>query len=231
MLGASSTCRRRSRRAASCLGHDRPRAEREGCATPSTRLSATAPASCSPCSARWRASPGSSKSSSATSPARAGVIRGRCLSYGEGITYWPLREAVKSASGSRTPTLTRWSRSSPPRLWRRGRPHRPPGCRGDRPRSGARRRRALRGAGAVRGVGQPAAPVVVFEDIHWGEPAFSSSWSTSRTGRGMRRSCSSALPGPSCSNFDPVGATERHIDSVGGSVRGGKRSADRQPGR
>jgi tetratricopeptide (TPR) repeat protein len=27
------------------------------------------------------------------------VLRGRCLSYGEGITYWPLREAVQEAAG------------------------------------------------------------------------------------------------------------------------------------
>ena len=29
----------------------------------------------------------------------ATVLSGRCLSYGEGITYWPLREAVKQAAG------------------------------------------------------------------------------------------------------------------------------------
>lgn len=29
---------------------------------------------------------------------RAGVFRGRCLSYGEGITYWPLAEVVKDAA-------------------------------------------------------------------------------------------------------------------------------------
>ena len=30
---------------------------------------------------------------------RALVVRGRCLPYGEGITYWPLAEAVKEAVG------------------------------------------------------------------------------------------------------------------------------------
>jgi len=29
----------------------------------------------------------------------AGVVRGRCLPYGEGITFWPLAEAVKAAAG------------------------------------------------------------------------------------------------------------------------------------
>ena len=30
---------------------------------------------------------------------RAGVLRGRCLSYGEGITYWPIREILHAAAG------------------------------------------------------------------------------------------------------------------------------------
>ena len=33
------------------------------------------------------------------SAARATVLRGRCLSYGQGITYWPLREIVAEAAG------------------------------------------------------------------------------------------------------------------------------------
>src|SRR4051794_31912413 len=32
---------------------------------------------------------------------RATVLRGRCLSYGEGVTYWPISEIVRSASGIR----------------------------------------------------------------------------------------------------------------------------------
>jgi len=32
---------------------------------------------------------------------RATVLRGRCLSYGEGITFWPLAEMVKQAAGIR----------------------------------------------------------------------------------------------------------------------------------
>ena len=30
---------------------------------------------------------------------RANVVRGRCLSYGEGITYWPVAEIVRAATG------------------------------------------------------------------------------------------------------------------------------------
>ena len=27
------------------------------------------------------------------------MLRGRCLSYGEGVTYWPLVEMVRQAAG------------------------------------------------------------------------------------------------------------------------------------
>ena len=75
--------------------------------------------------------------------------------------------------------------------------------------------------------------VVVFEDIHWGEPAFFelveyvADWARDAP---ILLVC---LARPELLELRPGwgGGTERHIDSVGGSVRGGKRSADRQPGR
>ena len=52
--------------------------------------------SSSPCSAMpASASRGSSQSCSPTLDAR--VVRGRCLSYGEGITYWPVVEVAEAA--------------------------------------------------------------------------------------------------------------------------------------
>ena len=30
---------------------------------------------------------------------RAFIVSGRCLAYGEGITFWPLAEALKNAAG------------------------------------------------------------------------------------------------------------------------------------
>lgn len=33
---------------------------------------------------------------------RADVLRGRCLAYGEGITFWPLAEVVRNATGARS---------------------------------------------------------------------------------------------------------------------------------
>ena len=59
-----------------------------------------APVSSSRCSASpASASRGSSRSSSTSSAGQALVARGRCLPYGEGITYWPLLEAVNEAVG------------------------------------------------------------------------------------------------------------------------------------
>jgi predicted ATPase/class 3 adenylate cyclase len=108
---------------------------------------------------------------------RAEVLRGRCLSYGQGITFWPVAEVVKGAAGLQD---------------------------FDEP-EGVERKIADRLAGdeyaaaianrlaQVIGVASGSAPpeeaqwavrrlletlgsqnpvVVVFDDIHWGEPAF-----------------------------------------------------------
>ena len=34
-----------------------------------------------------------------TRAVRVNVLTGRCLPYGEGITFWPLREVIRQASG------------------------------------------------------------------------------------------------------------------------------------
>ena len=105
------------------------------------------------------------------------VARGRCLPYGEGITYWPVREAVRDAAGLDD------AASADKNLARAG------GA------SGRRRDAALvaQRLGEVVGLSdrlssaeetfwavrtfvetlarrQPL--VVVFDDIHWGEPTF-----------------------------------------------------------
>ena len=48
-----------------------------------------------PASAR----PGWSREFTSASADTALVIRGRCLPYGDGITFWPLREIVRDAAG------------------------------------------------------------------------------------------------------------------------------------
>ena len=89
------------------------------------------------------------------------VVRGRCLSYGEGITYWPVVEVVKQIE-DRWPELIHDESVRSPL-------------------------EALLGSGEVTALGPEIAwavrklleaaaadkPLVcVFDDIHWGEPAF-----------------------------------------------------------
>jgi predicted ATPase/DNA-binding SARP family transcriptional activator/class 3 adenylate cyclase len=107
---------------------------------------------------------------------RALVTRGRCLPYGEGITYWPLREAVKAGAGledtdSAHDAIAKLATSIGE------------GERGDRiARQAAELVGLETGTGveeafsAVRSLfeawGRTEPLVVVFDDIHWGEPAF-----------------------------------------------------------
>ena len=85
----------------------------------------------------------------------ARVVAGRCLSYGEGITYFPVVEVIKQLG---TP------------------PGRSGGCGGARGRCSGRATRATSPdeiAWAFRKLLEQAAPlVVVFDDIQWGEETF-----------------------------------------------------------
>jgi class 3 adenylate cyclase len=84
----------------------------------------------------------------------ATVVRGRCLSYGEGISYWPVTEVVKqlgpdgSVIGPLASILGDDSAASSSEeiAW------------------------AFRKLLESRAADQPL--VVVFDDVHWGEPAF-----------------------------------------------------------
>ena len=86
----------------------------------------------------------------------ATVVRGRCLSYGEGITYWPVTEVLKQLAAAtpsrREPALASIlgddsAASSPTEIaW------------------------AFRKLLESRAAERPL--VVVFDDVHWGEPAF-----------------------------------------------------------
>jgi class 3 adenylate cyclase/tetratricopeptide (TPR) repeat protein len=95
----------------------------------------------------------------------ASVLTGRCLSYGEGITYWPLREIVGQATGSRSVDQLLEGSAD-----------------GD---IVALRIDAAIGAGTggavkedvswavrklVEALAREAPLLLVFEDIHWGEP-------------------------------------------------------------
>ena len=84
----------------------------------------------------------------------ATVVRGRCLSYGEGISYWPVTEVVKQLAPAGEPVGPLAS------------------ILGDDTASGSPEeiawafRKLLEAQAAERPV------VVVFDDLHWGEPTF-----------------------------------------------------------
>ncbi|HJU37291.1 MAG TPA: adenylate/guanylate cyclase domain-containing protein [Gaiellaceae bacterium] len=82
------------------------------------------------------------------------VVRGRCLSYGEGITYWPLVEVVVQLG--RRPSDPRAAAAIASLLGESAEPA-----------------SADEIAWAFRKLLEEAAPVVcVFDDLHWAEPTF-----------------------------------------------------------
>ena len=152
----------------------RARATRPGVPRRSSRI---ARATCSRCSA----APGVGKSRLAAEFAdavagEATVLRGRCLPYGDGITYWPIGEIVRVGGRDRGggPGGGRPGEGPRPARGRTGGgPHRPGGRGGDRALGRARPpqeelfwaiRRLLEHLAAERPL------VVVIEDIHWAEP-------------------------------------------------------------
>ena len=112
----------------------------------------------------------------------ARVVRGRCLPYGEGITYWPVVEVVKQLDALAV------------RPGRRGGD--PLAARRDRGRRPRRRRSPGRSASCSRSRRRSSSSSTTSS----GARRRSSTWSsTSRCSRAALRSCSSAWPGPSCS--------------------------------
>ena len=119
----------------------------------------------------------------------ARVVRGRCLSYGEGITYWPVVEVLKQldalpsdpAAAALAPLAARRDRARERR--RRRSPGPSASCSRSRRRSGRSSASSTTSTGARRR---------------------SSTWSsTSPTSPATRRSCSSAWRGRSCSTRGP----------------------------
>jgi DNA-binding SARP family transcriptional activator len=93
------------------------------------------------------------------------VLAGRCIPYGEGITFWPLREMVAQLTGDRPLREIVASEESPEMLAERIEEAIVTG----EPTSGRDEiffsfRRLL------RAVAQEEALVLIFEDIHWAEP-------------------------------------------------------------
>jgi class 3 adenylate cyclase len=144
----------------------------------------------------------------------ATVLRGRCLPYGKGITFWPLIEIIRSSGGLAEGDSPADARDR--LLW----------LLEDEDRAELITDRLVQMVGlgtgaaeteelfwAVRKLFEALArrrPVmVVFDDIHWAERHSSTSSSTWRTGPGKRPCSFCASPGPSCWRPAPHGAAER----------------------
>ena len=110
-----------------------------------------------------------------SSAGEAAVLRGRCLSYGDGITFWPLAEVLRQAAGIVAEDGEEDARAKLE------------SCLGERLADAASRVESVMGLSrhaygkdelfwAVRAVLQELARrrplVVVFDDIHWAEPTF-----------------------------------------------------------
>jgi len=106
---------------------------------------------------------------------RAQVLRGRCLSYGEGITFWPLVEAVRQAAAIREDDPPQTARGKLEMLA------------GDGNAAVADRVAAAIGLGVeqfaldelfwgarklLETLARQRPLVVLFDDIHWAEPTF-----------------------------------------------------------
>ncbi len=147
--------------------------------------------------------------------------QGRCLPYGEGITFWALGEIVKAEAGilesdSPTQALDEALRSladtvsdESERAWFIARLSPLVGARRTRRASDARRR--SRPGAASRGASRPAAPVLVLEDLHWADDALSTSSSTSSTGPQVRRSWFWRRPDPSSTTRRPAGVEDAEL--------------------
>jgi class 3 adenylate cyclase len=115
----------------------------------------------------------------------ATVLRGRCLSYGQGITYWPVGEVVRQAAGIADTDAPAEASAKLRRLLADD-PRGPAGPDGDREREHVAARIAqLIGLETAPGPAEEAAwafrrllevlaargpLIVVFDDLHWAEP-------------------------------------------------------------
>jgi len=103
------------------------------------------------------------------------VLRGRCLSYGEGITFWPLTEVVQAAASYGEDDSPEHARTKIAAL-----------CSEDAAEVSDRVAAAIGLSSSsypveemffgarklLESIARRRAVVVVFEDIHWGEPVF-----------------------------------------------------------
>ena len=131
---------------------ERARAERAATSSPSSARPASA-------------SHGLRRSSCPSSATTRASCAGRCLSYGEGITYWPVVEILKQLLGA---TAVGDARRARPRRGRRGLAARPARR---RPSSRPRRSSSPGRCGSCSRPSPRRRPlVVVLDDLQWAEP-------------------------------------------------------------
>jgi len=118
----------------------------------------------------------------ALAPLDAAIVRGRCLPYGEGITYWPVVEVLKQLD-----TLPPDAEASSALRSLLGE--------ADTNASAEELAWAFRKTLEHAGTQRPLA--VIFDDVHAGRRPSSTWSSTSHSSRPARRSCSSACRDPS----------------------------------
>ena len=108
---------------------------------------------------------------------RATVLRGRCLPYGDGITFWPISAVLRDAAGIDERDGPEEARTKVSQLL---------GDEGDEPLVAERLAPLLRASSDTPGIqetfwavrklfehlGEERPLVVVFDDIHWGEATF-----------------------------------------------------------
>ena len=126
----------------------------------------------------------------------AAVLIGRCLPYGEGITYWPLREIVRSLR-----RCVPWDRRGGAEILRAAVGD------GDAAAGPEETARAFRRLVAVEARRRPV--VLGFEDIHWAEPALLELIEQVAGGFRDARCSFCAWPGPNCSMRTPASAGAR----------------------
>ncbi len=148
---------------------------------------------------------------------RATVLQGRCLSYGDGITFWPIASVVMDAIGMEERDTQAQARRKVSELLAST-----AGVDAD----AADDELVSDGLGSLLGLREHAVGiqetswavrrflerlaargplVVVFDDIHWGEATSSTCSTTWPTGSARRRCSSSARRAPSCWTSDPSG--------------------------
>ena len=130
------------------------------------------------------------------------VVRGRCVSYGEGITYWPVVPVLRQLE-PRFPSLSLDERVLATLH----------GLLGSEETTDSTEEIAFSVRRLLEAAAREQPLVCVFDDIQWGEPVFLELIEQVTALAGTLRSCSAALRVMTCWNGTPAGAA-RHPNTT-----------------